>query len=163
MSLKHYVEQAVTDRFSDMEAVFDVNNYVNKRVRYVADERNYKQKDYWATPLETLKSRKGDCEDYAIAKYYLLKELGIPSYLMYCKWKSEAHMVCLVKDDGGNLRVLDNIDRELTRLDLRHDLKGIYALDDENVYVIKDNELGKSKRLAHKITRWADLQTRINN
>ena len=33
--------------------------------------------DFWASPLQTLGSGAGDCEDYAIVKYVVLRELGI--------------------------------------------------------------------------------------
>ena len=45
---------------------------------YQPDESNYGKSDYWASPLQFLK-KSGDCEDYSIAKYYLLRELGFPA------------------------------------------------------------------------------------
>jgi predicted transglutaminase-like cysteine proteinase len=36
------------------------------------------QSDYWATPAELIGQGRGDCEDFSIAKYYSLIELGIP-------------------------------------------------------------------------------------
>jgi predicted transglutaminase-like cysteine proteinase len=33
--------------------------------------------DFWSTPLATLSLAAGDCEDYAILKYLLLREIGI--------------------------------------------------------------------------------------
>jgi predicted transglutaminase-like cysteine proteinase len=33
--------------------------------------------DRWSAPLETFTTGRGDCEDYAIAKYVALKEAGI--------------------------------------------------------------------------------------
>jgi len=59
------------DRWGQLAAV---NGFVNAR-RYIPDERNWGVKDYWATPGEFL-IRAGDCEDYAIAKYLSLRELG---------------------------------------------------------------------------------------
>ena len=52
-----------------------INRFLNDW-RYKPDDQNYGQRDYWATPLEFLR-RSGDCEDYAIAKYVTLRELGI--------------------------------------------------------------------------------------
>ena len=34
--------------------------------------------DRWSPPLETLATGRGDCEDYAIAKYVALTAAGIP-------------------------------------------------------------------------------------
>ncbi len=58
-------------RFEQIQAV---NQFLNQW-QYKTDEQNYGQRDYWATPLEFL-SRSGDCEDYAIAKYVSLRQLG---------------------------------------------------------------------------------------
>lgn len=57
-----------------------VNATVN-RARYVSDSQNWGRSDYWASPTELL-TRGGDCEDFAIAKYIMLKELGIPASRM---------------------------------------------------------------------------------
>lgn len=54
-----------------------VNWLVNKNVRYRDDIAQYNQMEYWASPVETIISGVGDCEDYAIAKYALLRWLGV--------------------------------------------------------------------------------------
>jgi predicted transglutaminase-like cysteine proteinase len=51
-----------------------VNRFLNGW-RYKEDAANYGRRDYWATPLEFF-LRSGDCEDYAIAKYVTLRQLG---------------------------------------------------------------------------------------
>jgi len=48
---------------------------------YRLDAANYGRSDYWAIPLEFLK-KSGDCEDYAIAKFYALQELGFSGDMM---------------------------------------------------------------------------------
>lgn len=59
---------------SKMEQVKGVNSYFNKWP-YRLDKGNYGVRDYWASPPEFLR-KSGDCEDFAIAKFYGLKELG---------------------------------------------------------------------------------------
>ncbi len=51
-----------------------VNEFFN-RWPYRQDAELYGRSEYWATPGEFL-SRSGDCEDYAIAKYFALRALG---------------------------------------------------------------------------------------
>lgn len=63
-------------RAAPLERLRMVNAAVN-RVAYVEDSENYGAADYWATPDEFM-ARGGDCEDYAIAKYMLLKRAGVP-------------------------------------------------------------------------------------
>lgn len=54
--------------------ITEVNTYMNK-AKYIADEPNWNQKDYWASPGEFM-AKFGDCEDYAIAKFLSLTLLG---------------------------------------------------------------------------------------
>lgn len=54
-----------------------INDFLN-RAPYIEDPANYGVPDYWATPMQFL-SRDGDCEDYAIAKFISLRELGFAS------------------------------------------------------------------------------------
>ena len=60
----------------EMTQLKEVNSAFNAH-RYVLDIDNWGIEDYWATPYQFLK-KNGDCEDYAIAKYFSLKALGIP-------------------------------------------------------------------------------------
>lgn len=55
-----------------------VNRAVNMAIRPVSDWAQYGLADFWPSPLQTLSSGAGDCEDYAIMKYVALRELGIP-------------------------------------------------------------------------------------
>lgn len=62
---------------NDLALLRRVNDFFN-RIPYETDQEHWGMVDYWATPVEMLASNGGDCEDYAIAKYLSLKELGIP-------------------------------------------------------------------------------------
>jgi predicted transglutaminase-like cysteine proteinase len=53
------------------EALSLINSSVNNLIRYRPDRG-----DVWATPVETATSGAGDCEDYAIAKLWLLRSIG---------------------------------------------------------------------------------------
>jgi len=55
-----------------------VNDFYNQRLAYMEDIDNWGVQDYWASPLEALGKGAGDCEDYAIGKYFTLTTLGIP-------------------------------------------------------------------------------------
>jgi predicted transglutaminase-like cysteine proteinase len=77
-----------------------VNNWVNN-LHYASDRMVYGVNDYWATLYEFVGKDKGDCEDYTIAKYYILKAMGIDPHKMkftYVIYKNRrgglvAHMV----------------------------------------------------------------------
>lgn len=52
--------------------------WVQENLQYVSDSKQYKTPEYWATPMETLKSMKGDCEDGAFLIHSLMLNAGIP-------------------------------------------------------------------------------------
>ena len=54
-----------------------INRAVNLSIRPMSDWAQYGYADFWASPLQTLSSTAGDCEDYAIVKYVVLRHLGI--------------------------------------------------------------------------------------
>lgn len=75
-----------------LETAKAVNHFFN-RWPYRTDVQVYGLPDYWATPEQFIKSS-GDCEDYAIAKFYAMKELGVPD---------ENHRIVVLKDKIRNL------------------------------------------------------------
>lgn len=88
------------------EQLTQVNDYINHSVSYVEDIDLWHQVDYWATPTETLSKHAGDCEDFAIAKYYSLKQLGFNEddlRITTVVWRDQLHIVLIA--DGY---VLDN-------------------------------------------------------
>ena len=94
-----------------IEQLQAVNRFLNDW-RYKADEQNYGRRDYWATPLEFLRYS-GDCEDYAIAKYVTLRQLGFtPEQLRVVVVRDAlrdiAHAVLAVYLDG-EVYILDNL------------------------------------------------------
>lgn len=56
----------------------EANRGVNAAIRYVTDYAQHGEADRWSTPLATYATAKGDCEDYAIAKYVALQQAGFP-------------------------------------------------------------------------------------
>ena len=85
---------------SEIKKLNVVNRWVNY-IKYSSDKKVYKKSDYWATLYEFVGKNKGDCEDYVIAKYYILKELGVSpkkmkfTYVIYRSrsGKKISHMV----------------------------------------------------------------------
>lgn len=58
--------------------VRNINSYFNQ-FRYRKDKYNWKNIEYWASFSEFIGKGRGDCEDYALAKYYSLRKLGVPA------------------------------------------------------------------------------------
>ena len=96
---------------SPLETLKVVNSFWNTWP-YREDMVNWGKPDYWAIPAQFLK-KSGDCEDYAIAKYFTLKELGIPPedmriVVLRDTIRNLAHAVLVVYLDG-EAYVLDNL------------------------------------------------------
>ena len=97
------------DKVKRIEAI---NRYVNHRVRFVDDNRQFGRGDVWLTAGETLKRGRGDCEDYAIAKLQMLRAAGFGDddiYLSVVKdlVRRADHAVLVVRA-GNRMLLLDN-------------------------------------------------------
>lgn len=114
-----------------LERLEAVNWYVNRRVRFTDDQRQYGRADVWSTADDTLRRGRGDCEDFAIAKLQLLRRAGIADrdlYLVIVKdLVSRADHAVLVARAAGRLYVLDNgTDRLLDSAEI-HDYRPILS------------------------------------
>ena len=98
-----------------IDQLIGVNNFVNQW-RYRADGQNYGRSDYWASPNEFFR-RSGDCEDYAIAKYVTLRQLGFGAeqlrlVVVNDKHRNLAHAV-LAAYVNNEIYILDNLSNEV--------------------------------------------------
>ena len=90
-----------------------VNQWVNREIAYVNDDRNYRQRDFWATAEQTIARGSGDCEDFAILKMQLLRAAGVDTdrmklVLLRDLAANADHAFLLVQTDAGKV-VLDNM------------------------------------------------------
>jgi predicted transglutaminase-like cysteine proteinase len=100
---------------SRLQQIKEVNRYANEK-SYVLDITNYGVEDYWATVKEFLKND-GDCEDYAITKFFSLRWLGFDPEKMRIVVLQDtnlrtAHAVLAVFHDNDVL-ILDNQSRQV--------------------------------------------------
>lgn len=142
-----------------------VNNFFNKRIAYMEDIYAWGQQDYWATPLETLNKGAGDCEDFAIAKYFALEQLGVPQNSMkitYVKSTqfSEPHMVLLAsKYEGGSPVVLDNMTLKAVPYLKRADLTPVYSFNEHSLFLGASNE---SSGGITNMSKWTEVLQRVS-
>ena len=147
---------------TEVEALQAVNAYFN-RIPFVADSVHWSAEDYWATPAETVGSNGGDCEDYSIAKYFLLKEAGVPverlriTYVKATKL-NQAHMVlAYYAEPGAEPLILDNLEERVRPASYRPDLVPVYSFNDDDVVLVRDSR--KSNPL--QIRAWRDLLVKL--
>ena len=111
----------------------------------------------------------GDCEDYAIAKYFSLIKLGIPdsklriTYVSYSKTNSnydQAHMVLsYYHQAGGEPVILDNINKTLQPGSKRTDLKPVYSFNATGLWQAKTK--GETRAGDNNLKSWVDLMNRF--
>lgn len=117
-----------------------VNNWVNNAMEQGEDLAIWHQEDFWASPIQALTKGAADCEDYAITKYFFLREAGIPAQQLFLshvnyQYQAAPHMVLVfynTKDDG--YYVLDNIVEHIAPSIKRQDLSYKYSFNEETVY-----------------------------
>lgn len=148
-----------------------VNDFFNKAIRFEDDQAIWNQTDYWATPLETIGQGRGDCEDYAIAKYYSLKDASVPINklrLVYVKARLEgpggpslqAHMVlAYYPAPNAEPLVLDNLIPEIKPASQRTDLQPMFSFNSEAIWsgVAENSKKGAG---TGQLSRWQDLLAR---
>src|SRR3546814_12131551 len=123
MRISDWSSDVCSSDLSEQALLKAVNKYWNQTIMGGEDIYVWKQKDYWATPLETLVKGAGDCEDYVIGKYFSLLKLGVAPdklRLVYVKARlgrqSVAHMVLgYYPTTDADPLVLDKIGRASCR------------------------------------------------
>ncbi len=98
---------------AEQDLLARVNQWVNREIAYVNDDRNYRQRDFWATAEQTIARGKGDCEDFAILKMQMLRAAGVDAgkmklVLLRDLAANADHAFLLVQTDAGKV-VLDNV------------------------------------------------------
>jgi predicted transglutaminase-like cysteine proteinase len=94
------------------ERIAAVNRFVNARIAFVDDARQFGRTDVWQSASEALRRGQGDCEDYAIAKLQLLRAAGLDErglFLVIVRdlVRRSDHAVLAVHS-AGRLWILDN-------------------------------------------------------
>ncbi len=149
----------------ELEKIQLVNDFFN-RVAFVSDEDHWAQRDYWATPIEFLATNGGDCEDFSIAKYFTLKELGIASdklRITYVKAieLNQAHMVLAYYQSPADIPlILDNLIQQISPANERSDLKPIYSFNAESLWLAKRGVSQKAGN-AQDLNLWRNLTDRM--
>lgn len=113
---------SLVSRIADMprrDQLMAVNTWVNHRLAVGYDLDIYGKDDYWASIEEAFARRRGDCEDFAIAKMQLLEAAGVSRsdlYLAVLKddMRGVDHAVLAVRD-GDAMWILDSVGDQMRR------------------------------------------------
>ncbi len=119
-----------------------INDHFNEHIAYRDDAETWGVVDYWASPLEMLGRAQGDCEDYAIAKYFSLIASGVPSAkmrLVYVRAQTggtiQAHMVLAYYPyPNAEPLILDNLVDAIHPASARPDLTPVFSFNAEGLW-----------------------------
>ena len=122
---------------SGRDQLDEANRAVNMAIRYMSDYAQHGEADRWSAPLASFATGKGDCEDYAIAKYVALNEAGFPRddlRLVLARDRSvrQDHAVLAARLDGHWL-ILDSRRSDLMNDSEVTNLTPLYAINHRGV------------------------------
>lgn len=110
-----------------VDGIAELNRFVNSHMVYTSDQPHYGHRDFWVmAPADG----KGDCEDYALTKLFMLSEAGFPtvtntkivSLIVHVKGKIKdeifGHAILAVLLPNGAVAYLDMTPEPMTRAEL---------------------------------------------
>jgi len=162
-------EMIIANRhLEEIDKLQTVNAFFNK-FTFVNDIDHWGKEDYWATPLQMLTSNGGDCEDFSIAKYFTLREMGVPAERMRLTYVKaleldQAHMVLTYySSPDAEPLILDNLVADILPSSQRDDLLPVYSFNANGLWLAKargtEQRIGNSSRLS----RWKEVIAKISD
>ncbi|HEM7298959.1 TPA: transglutaminase-like cysteine peptidase [Legionella pneumophila] len=143
-----------------------VNSFFNQ-FNYETDPITGASDDYWKSPVEFIVDGGGDCEDFAIIKYFTLVAVGVPSDQLRITYAAsltlnQAHMVLsFYPTPESEPLILDSLESKILKASARPDLKPVYSFNAEGLWLAKtrgeSSLMGDSKSLG----KWDALMKRM--
>jgi predicted transglutaminase-like cysteine proteinase len=153
---------------SDREKLEKVNRFFNSRMRFASDREVWGVEDYWATPIEFLCKGAGDCEDFAIAKYFTLKAMGLDdeklriTYVKALRLNIHHMVLTYYSDPEAEPLVLDNLVDSIVIASKRLDLMPIFSFNGSGLWTAKQRGKGKLAGSGNRIRLWQDLLQKMS-
>jgi len=140
--------------------VAEHNDFWNRYITYTAEPTG---DDVWQTPKETWEKQTGDCEDYAIVKYFDMIASGVDKEKLSLAWvildnkfnikqKIESHVVLLYENNGKKW-VLDNYASNIVELNKRSDIVLVNAIMNHNSFSVVYGKAEKMQKKWNEITK----------
>jgi predicted transglutaminase-like cysteine proteinase len=153
-------------KIPDIEKLKKVNHFFNQNTAFIDDIILWQKSDYWATPIEFLLKGAGDCEDYSIAKYYTLLEMGVAENKMRITYVksitlNQAHMVLTYYESPQSIPfVLDNLVDSIKPATERTDLSPVYSFNGSSLWLAKNKASGNLVGNSENLSLWQDIKNR---
>ncbi len=145
-----------------------VNSFYNK-ILPINDSTKYQVDDHWATPKEFIIEGKGDCEDYAISKYFTLIESGIKKDKLFLsvvkvKGATNYHMILTYFENKKSIPlVLDNLSFKVLPFNERVDLEPQFIFNEKEAFLLKNKKIDKKVTYIDwgEVDKWQLLLDRV--
>lgn len=153
---------------TDREKLEKVNRFFNSRIRFASDMEVWGIQDYWATPIEFLCKGAGDCEDFAIAKYFTLKAMGVDdeklriTYVKAIQYNIHHMVLTYYSKPEAEPLVLDNLVDSINPASKRTDLMPIFGFNGSGLWMAKQRGQGKMAGSSSRIRLWQDLLQKMS-
>lgn len=156
-------------RATDESRVRATNQFFNDAVQYADDIELWGASDYWASPLQMLSKGAGDCEDYALGKYFSLLAMGMPpsklrmvfvrAMLDGAGGRGQAHMVLAYypAPDSEPL-ILDNLVLDVLPASRRPDLVPVYSFNSDGLWQGVNGQATGDP--ISRLSKWRDVLSR---
>ncbi len=160
------VREQQRDKLTELEQLEAANAFFNQ-VAWVSDELHWGQEDYWATPIETLASNGGDCEDFSIAKYFSLAYAGFDTAklrITYVKSLTydQAHMVlAYYSSPEAEPLILDNINKAILPASERSDLVPVYSFNAEHIWLARARGEKLNAKSTDSLPQWRRVNEKM--
>lgn len=155
---------------TETEKLKGVNDFLNQ-TPFISDLDHWGKTDYWATPAEMLASNGGDCEDFAIAKYFTLLATGVSAEKLRITYvlastpdsRGIAHMVlAYYATASAEPLILDNLKTHIGKASERVDLTPVYNFNGTGLWLASARKSGDGiKGGPDQISIWRELNQRM--
>lgn len=151
---------------SDAEKLDRVNEFFNQ-MHFSSDADNWKKPDYWATPMEFIIRDAGDGEDFAIAKYFTLLDLGVNAsrlritYVTTSRLKSTHVVLAYYATSKSEPLILDNFETRVLPAKQRKDLRPVYSFHAQDVRRLQLEDGGDVSTFSSPVRQWENLVARM--
>lgn len=156
-------------RASELDKLKAMNAYFNRTILYEDDQVAWGKVDYWSSPIELLNRGVGDCEDYALAKYFSLISMGVaPAKLRMVYVRAElggtvqAHMVlAYYPEPTAEPLILDNLISDVRPASRRPDLSPVFSFNAQGLWQ-GVGQFSAGDPVA-RLSKWRDVLSRAKS
>ncbi|TAL59384.1 MAG: hypothetical protein EPN84_11340 [Legionella sp.] len=148
------------------EQLEKVNSFFNL-FNYSTDMESHGVEDYWESPDEFIKEGGGDCEDFAIIKYFTLVLLGVPSDKLRITYVTsltlnQAHMVLsYYENPEAEPLILDSLENRILKASKRPDLKPVYSFNGDGLWLARQRGQSSLVGQSSSLGQWDDVLKRM--